>query len=75
MPKEMTTECQALKSKKGDLYLKGRMHGIDVFVNLVKDSKRYIPKLKEGNNYDITFTSYDLNKDEKRVTLFNVSGI
>ena len=69
-----TVKCK--KSQKGNLYLASVKEGHkDLLVSLIKDNKKYQPKLKEGNEYDITFTSYDLDKEKNVLTLFNVSGI
>ena len=73
--KVMTRECVCAKSKAGNLYLYSEKNGVRTFVNLVKDNKKYTPKLKEGNSYDVEFTSYDLDKENHSVTLFDVRGI
>jgi len=46
-----------------------------VFVNLVKDNKRYTPELEEGKEYTIEFGSYEMDEDGTRVALFDVKGI
>ena len=77
----MNMEVTCKKSKKGNLYLSGERNGKTALVTLVKDGKRYEPKLKEGNSYDLEFTSYAYGKNEDDslnkgiITLFNVSGI
>lgn len=74
--KVMTKTVEARKSERtGNLYLVEVRNGKTTFINLIKDSKAYKPKLREGNIYEIDFTSYQFSEDSKAVTLFNVSGI
>ena len=73
--KVMNKTVLCKKSKAGNLYLVSEKDGKTTFVNLVKYNKRYTPKLREDNSYEIEFTSYALDEENKRVTLFNVSGI
>jgi hypothetical protein len=73
--KVMTRLCVCKKSKAGNLYLATDSNGKSLLVNLIKDNKRYTPKLKEGNSYDVDFTSYALDEENNVIALFNVSGI
>jgi hypothetical protein len=72
---EKTVKC--FKGKKsGKLFLASRNKKNElVFVNLVKDNKRYTPELEEGKEYTIEFGSYKMDDDGKRVALFDVKGI
>ena len=73
---EMTRTAICKKSKKGNLYLAFEKEGEkNTLVSLIKDNKAYRPKLKEGNQYDITFTSYNDDTEKGIIALFGVSGI
>ena len=72
----MTKTVKCKKSKKGTLYLVQEKEGYkDLFISLIKEGKKYEPKLREGNTYDIEFTSYDWDRSNGVITLFNVTGI
>lgn len=73
--KVMTRLCVCKKSKAGNLYLATESNGKSLLVNLIKDNKRYTPKLKEGNSYDVDFTSYQVDEENNVIALFGVSGI
>ena len=73
--KVMTKTVVCKKSKAGNLYLAEVKEGKTLLVNLIKNNKRYVPKMKEGNEYDIEFTSYKLDSENNVIALFNVSGI
>jgi hypothetical protein len=76
----MTRTLICKKSKKGNLYLVSVKDGKTTFVNLVKGEKgnmtSYYPdNLVEGAEYQVAFTGYRNDEEDRKVTLFGVSGI
>lgn len=64
--KEKGVKFLYIKTKAGEL----------VFINLVKDSKKYQPKIADGvKSLDVSYTSYNSDREKKQMTLFNVQDV
>ena len=64
-------------SKKGNPYLFIKTKaGKLVFINLVADNKRLVPKIKDGvKALEVEYTSYINDYDNDNQTLFNVTVV
>lgn len=61
-------------SKAGNLYLSTLVKEKPFLVNLIQHGKRFRPTtIAEGQVYNVTFHSYDVNSETKIMVLFDVS--
>ncbi len=68
---------QVGSSKKGNPYffIKTKVDKL-VFVNLIKDNKKFVPTLKDGvKALEVEYTSYINDYDNDNQTLFNVTVV
>ena len=64
-------------SKKGNPYffIKTKTDKL-VFVNLINDNKKFVPKIKDGvKALEVEYSSYNNNYNNNNQTLFNVTVV
>ena len=74
--KTFSREVEVGKSSKGNTYFYiTAKDGKKVFINLIKDNKKFVPNFKDNTvALEISFTSYnkDFENNNRQITYFNV---
>ena len=75
--KEMSRVVDVVTSKNGNVFLSTLdKNNKMMFVNLIKDNKKFSPKIpKSAKSAEVTFTSYLFDDENKRLVLFDVKDI